>query len=204
MHKILNINPNNMKEFYIYSIGHGAKSMQDLMDELIKYDIKYLIDVRSKPFSKYYPHFNKETLINFFQKRDDIKYSWWGETIGGMPPAGWNCYTSDGKIDYDKMALNPIFINGVDRITNANAQCLKTAIMCSESEPQMCHRSKLIGRMLEDRGVEMQHIVRNKRGDIITKSQKTVFVEIVNDNTDLFSQFQDTHDIHLTSRKSYV
>lgn len=190
-----------MKEFYIYSIGHGAKSMQDIVDELIKYDIKYLIDVRSKPFSKYYPHFNKETLISFFQKRDDIKYSWWGETIGGMPPAEWNCYTSDRKIDYDKMALNPIFINGVDRIANANAKCLKTAIMCSESEPQMCHRSKLIGRMLQDRGVEMQHIIRNKRGDIITKSQKLVFVEIVNDNIDLFSQSQD---IHLTSKKSYV
>lgn len=188
-----------MADSYIYSIGHGAKTMQELLDELSKYNIQYLIDVRTKPYSKYYPHFNKEALLSFFSGRSDIRYSWWGETIGGLPPIDWHCYTPDGKVDYDKMAINPIFVAGVERIVNANAQCLKTAIMCSESEPQMCHRSKLIGKMLHDRGVEMQHIVRNKAGQIITKPQSSVFANIINENTDLFST-----DIHLTSRKPYV
>ena len=72
--------------------------------------------------------------------------------------------------------------------------------MCSESDPQMCHRSKLIGRMLNDRGVNVQHIMQNKRGDIIIKSQQNVFANIVNETLDLFSM---NSEVHLTSRNSY-
>lgn len=190
-----------MDNTYIYSIGHGGKTIQELVDELKKYDIQYLIDVRSKPFSKHYPHFNRDALMRVFSERSDITYSWWGDILGGLPPIGWNCYTIDGKIDYDKMSLNPIFITGINRLVNANAQCLKTAIMCSESDPHMCHRSKLIGRMLHERGIEVQHILRNKAGKIVTLSQNAVYTDIVNDNIDLFSQ---PHEVHLTSRKSYV
>ncbi len=177
--------------------------MEEIIEELKHYDIKYLIDIRSKPFSKYYPHFNKEALTNFFHFQNDIIYRWWGDTIGGLPPVEWKCHTTDGKIDYDKMAQHPIFISGVDRLVKANNQHCKTAIMCSESEPQMCHRSKLIGRMLEDRGIELQHIVRNKVGEIIVKPQSMVFTNIINEHLDLFSD-TDPIDIHLTSRNSYV
>jgi hypothetical protein len=31
--------------------------------------------------------------------------------------------------------------------------------MCSESEPEMCHRSKLIGQELIKRNISLQHIV---------------------------------------------
>lgn len=189
-----------MDESYIYTIGHGNKTMDELMKELNTYGIRYLIDVRSKPFSKYYPHFNKEALMYYFQLHKEIKYDWRGDKIGGLPPAEWNCYTVDGKIDYDKMALYPVFISGIEQIVKANDLKLKVALMCSESDPQMCHRSKLIGRMLNDRGVNVQHIMQNKRGDIIIKSQQNVFTNIVNETLDLFSM---NSEVHLTSRNSY-
>jgi hypothetical protein len=34
-------------------------------------------------------------------------------------------------------------------------------LLCSEEDPSQCHRHLLIGRVLRDRGVELQHI----RGD---------------------------------------
>lgn len=190
-----------MEESYIYTIGHGNKSMEELIKELNVYGIQYLIDVRSKPFSKYYPHFNKEALMFYFQTHKGIIYDWRGDRIGGMPPAEWNCYTVDGKIDYDKMSVYPVFVTGVEQIIKANDLKLKVALMCSESDPQMCHRSKLIGRMLADRGVNVQHIMLNKIGDVITKSQQNVFANIVNETLDLFSL---TNEIHLTSRNSYL
>lgn len=190
-----------MSKSNIYTIGHGAKSLDDLFEELLKFEIRYLIDIRSRPYSKYYPHFNKEALANVFKARVDINYSWWGDVLGGLPPADWNCYDADGKIDYDKLGMNPIFQSGIERIVNADKINCKVAMMCSEADPQMCHRSKLIGRMLENFNIEVLHIVRNKRGEIITKTQKVIFSEIVNEKLDLFSV---SSEIHLTSRNSYV
>jgi len=190
-----------MNKSNIYTIGHGAKSLDDLFEELFKFEIGFLIDIRSKPYSKYYPHFNKEALVNVFKARTDINYSWWGDILGGLPPADWNCYDTDGKIDYDKLGINPKFLSGIERIIKANEINCKVAMMCSEADPQMCHRSKLIGRVLGNYGIEVLHIVRNKRGEIIVKTQKAIFSEIVNEKLDLFSA---SSEIHLTSRNSYV
>ncbi|MBQ0087994.1 MAG: DUF488 domain-containing protein [Prevotellaceae bacterium] len=190
-----------MSEFYLYSIGHGNKSMDEFMSELQQFSIKYLIDVRSKPYSKYYPHFNKEQLITYFSAQD-IVYDWWGEMIGGLPPASWNCITSEGKVDYEKMSHNQTFIKGIERLVKANEKHCKTAIMCSESDPHICHRSKLIGKMLAERGVELQHIVLNKMGNAIIRPQSDIFTDIINDVRDLFSN--DIVNIKLTSVNAHV
>lgn len=189
------------EEYYLYSIGHGNKTIEEFIEELQKYSIQYLIDVRSKPYSKYYPHFNKEQLIIYFSSQN-IKYSWWGDKIGGLPPFSWNCHNSDGKVDYTKMSQHPIFISGIDRLVDANLKHCKTAIMCSESDPHLCHRSKLIGRMLSDRGIELQHIIRNKIGNTIVIPQSDVFTDIINDTRDLFSNNEE--EVQLTSRIAHV
>ena len=45
---------------HIFSIGHGNKDIKDLILELQSFDIEYLIDIRSKPYSKFFTHFNQE------------------------------------------------------------------------------------------------------------------------------------------------
>jgi uncharacterized protein (DUF488 family) len=37
----------------IFSIGHGNKTIEEFILELKSFDIQYLIDVRSIPYSKY-------------------------------------------------------------------------------------------------------------------------------------------------------
>ena len=47
---------------------------------------------------------------------------------------------------------------------------LNIAMMCSERKPEDCHRSRLIGRVLFENGIEIRHIDEN--GEI--KDQPTV------------------------------
>lgn len=143
---------------YLYSIGHGQKTFDQLIQELLSFDISFLIDVRSSPFSKWVPQFNRgviETSLN----GSTIKYAYLGDDIGGRP-INDSCYDEEGYFDYHKMALMPQFIKGLHRLISANEQHLKVAVMCSEANPSECHRSKLIGRELFfGAEIAMAHIV---------------------------------------------
>jgi uncharacterized protein (DUF488 family) len=153
----------------LYSIGHGTKTMEEFVEELLSFDIQFLIDVRSSPFSKWAPHFNKGTIEGWLKKAG-ITYAYMGDTIGGRPLNDM-CYDSEGYFDYKKMAMEPVFQQGLNRLVNANSQHYIVAIMCSESDPSECHRSKLIGRELYfNHDIEMQHIIAPNK----CQSQKTI------------------------------
>ena len=68
--------------------------------------------------------------------------------------------------------------------------------MCSESKPEECHRSKLIGQELLKKEISLKHIISNK----ISKSQETVMAELTKGKgtIDLFG-----NEIDLKSRKTY-
>ena len=46
----------------IYTIGYGARSVDELIATLRLYGIEYLIDVRSQPYSRHKPEFSKSAL----------------------------------------------------------------------------------------------------------------------------------------------
>ena len=186
-----------MTQSYLYSIGHGNKSIEELISTLRNYGITYLIDVRSKPYSKYYPQFNKEALMLSINATGDIHYGYMGDLIGGLPQDP-SCMTN-GKMDYEKMKRTTNFQTGLSRIMHANEMGLKTCVMCSEGNPAECHRSKLIGEALWEHGIIMQHIVKSKVGRYVIKSQIDVINEVVSNS--IVSLFGDTET--LTSRKTY-
>ncbi len=179
----------------IYSIGHGNKSMEQFIDELEAYNIKYLLDVRSKPFSKWKPEFNQEPLKAVLQKRG-ITYVFLGDQLGGRPD-DISCYDENGKIIYNIVKEKLFFKQGLQRLINANSKQIKLAIMCSCQNPEKCHRTKLIGVELEKKQVSLNHIISTTE----IKSQEFVIYEITKgiQETDLFGNIQS-----LTSRKSYL
>lgn len=182
-----------MEKTTIYSIGHGNKSLEEFISELKSFEIEYLLDIRSKPYSKWNPHFNRMPLEQEL-KANNITYVFVGDTLGGLPEDR-SCYV-DGKVVYDLIKTKPFFLEGLERLTTAHEKNIKLAIMCSESKPEECHRSKLIGQELLKHNISINHIVKNNR----TKSQITVMNELnkgVN-TTDLFGNEKD-----FTSRKSY-
>ena len=155
----------------LYSIGHGNKGIEQFIQELQSFDIQYLADVRSKPYSKWNPEYNQAPL-KVRMREAGITYMYMGDVLGGIPVDS-SCYT-DGHIDYSKMAEKETFIKGLQRLITANDKQINLAVMCSESEPSMCHRSKLIGQELMKRGIMMNHIV----GIGVVKSQQSIICEL--------------------------
>lgn len=189
-----------MQTSYLYSIGHGQKPFEELMEELLSFRIDYLIDVRSSPFSKWAPHFNRGVIEKLIRPTS-IRYAYMGDAIGGRPLDD-SCYDEDGFFDYHKMAQMPQFITGLHRLIDANYKHFRVAVMCSESNPAECHRSKLIGRELYfGPGIAMTHIIAPCR----SVSQSDIMTELDRGignwpNGDLFNQPQPPY---FKSRKAY-
>lgn len=183
-----------MNETTIYSIGHGNKKIEDFIKELKTFEIQFLLDIRSKPFSKWNPQFNQNEL-KFTLETNDIKYVFVGDTLGGLPDDR-SCYDYNRKVVYDLIKEKNFFKEGLERLTTANDKQIKLAIMCSESKPEECHRSKLIGQELLKKKISLKHIVSDK----LVKSQEMVMAELTKGKgtVDLFG-----NEIDFTSRKSY-
>lgn len=174
----------------LYSIGHGNKTIDKLIDELKSFNIKYLVDVRTKPYSRWNPHFNQDSLKAILKKHN-IGYLFLGREIGGLP-SDKSCYTEDGKIDYSLVKKKDFFQKGIDRLLLANNKKIAIATMCSETNPEECHRSKLIGKELLLKGIDTKHIL----GVDKIKKQSTI-------NSILFGLFANNEDFDLSSKKSY-
>ena len=150
-----------MTQIPIYTIGYGARDIDDFIAVLKAYHIGYLIDVRSKPYSRYKPDFSKDALEGYLQAQG-IRYIFMGDTLGGQPDDR-DCYV-DGKVVYELVKQKPFYQEGIGRLRQAYQQQLRVAIMCSEGKPEQCHRALLIGKTLvEDKSIDVAHIDENNR-----------------------------------------
>lgn len=174
----------------VLTIGYGGERTSEEFFELLgRYGVKYLVDVRTKPYSKFRPEFSKENL-EFLARRAGLVYVFMGDTLGGMP-ADLSCYT-DGKVDYTKVRKKEWFAKGIDRLEQGWRAGHRMAIVCAELEPERCHRSKLIGEALAARHVEIGHI--DEDGHVV--SQPAVLDRLTGGQGALF-------DTGMTSRKRY-
>jgi hypothetical protein len=149
----------------IYTIGHSNVPANKIVSLLKQYGIQVLVDVRSSPYSKYVPQFNREMFRSVLE-RDGLDYKFAGEYLGGRPkdPA---CYKNgqipNGRadflhlVDYPAVMTMDWYQKGIQRLLEI-ATGKPTAIMCSEEDPARCHRQHLISQTLLARGVEVLHI----------------------------------------------
>lgn len=139
----------------LLTIGHSNQRLDDFIRLLEQHGVMTLVDVRSAPYSRYNPQFNKETLARALQARD-IQYAYAGKFLGGRP-ADPNCYKSRHlpkesadylhEVDYPEVMKRDWFLKGIARLLEM-ADEQTTAIMCSEEDPSRCHRHHLIVRYL--------------------------------------------------------
>lgn len=173
----------------IYTIGYGSRDLQEFLDLLHRFEIKFLVDVRSVPVSRFKPSFSQDALHEALDQRG-IRYVFMGNLLGGRP-ADKECY-ANGKVDYAKVQATAAFHTGVQRLRIASAKGLSLCLMCSEGKPEECHRSKLIGRVLDSEGILVQHI--GSDGTLAT--QRQVMDRILGCQITMFEE-------PLLSRKSY-
>lgn len=140
----------------LLTIGYGnQRSFDDFVTLLLNHGINYLVDVRTKPFSKFRPEFSQEPLATNL-KRNGIVYVMLGDALGGRP-ADPSCYT-DGKVDYSKVREREWFVEELTRLETGWREGHRIAIMCAEAAPERCHRTKLVGEALVAQGVLVAHI----------------------------------------------
>ncbi|MBX3416926.1 MAG: DUF488 domain-containing protein [Pirellulaceae bacterium] len=151
----------------LYSIGHSNHEFAKFVELLQMHNIEVLVDVRSQPWSRYTPHFNREPLQNELT-RFGIRYLFMGDQLGGRP-VGDEFYDEQGHVLYYEFAKSENFLAGVERLKKGGEQ-FRVAMMCSEEDPSVCHRFLLVSRVLAEHGLEIQHI----RGDGRLESEQYV------------------------------
>ena len=139
----------------IFTVGHSNHSLEDFLALLAGHGVAVVADVRSAPYSRFIPQFNRDALAAALKARG-IDYLYLGRELGGRPddPA---CYEG-GRVRYERVARTSGFREGVARVVDA-AAASRVALMCAEKEPLDCHRTLLVARALDDRGMAVAHIL---------------------------------------------
>ena len=151
----------------LLSIGHSTHAIEVFVELLRGPGVGTVADVRTTPFSRFNPQFNRHPLERDLHAAG-IRYLLLGKELGGRP-AGDRFYDPEGHVLYGRMAESPTFESGLARLVE-RAERSRVAIMCSEENPSGCHRFLLVTRVLHDRGIEVAHI----RGDGSTQLTEDV------------------------------
>jgi uncharacterized protein (DUF488 family) len=138
----------------LFTIGHSTHSIERFISLLKQHEISALADVRSSPYSRYNPQFNKQALENSLRE-SGIAYVFLGKELGARSEDP-SCY-ENGRVVYGRLARTALFRTGLDRLKKGAADH-KVALMCAEKEPLDCHRTILVSRALDAEGMPISHI----------------------------------------------
>lgn len=141
----------------VYTIGHSNHSLEDFIKLLKKYSINCVADVRSDPFSRHYPQFNKENLKEFL-KKEGIEYLHFGKEFGARRTEN-ELLNSNGKVDFEKVRNTDEFRKGVERLKKGVEKGYIIALLCAEKDPAECHRFALVSVGLVKAGFSVEHIL---------------------------------------------
>ena len=119
------------------------------------HSITAICDVRSAPYSRMNPHFNRELLLDTLRKHG-IKYVFLGEELGARSNDP-TCYRN-GKVQYELLSKTTLFREGLERVKDGSKK-YRIALMCAEKDPLQCHRTILVARNLVEQGTPVQHIL---------------------------------------------
>ena len=138
----------------VLTIGHSTHAFEVFTGLLRRHRVSAVADVRSTPYSRFNPQFNREPLTEALEAAG-IRYVFLGRELGGRSddPA---CY-EDGRIRYERVAATESFKSGLARVVQGTAKH-RIALMCAEKEPLHCHRTLLVARALDAQGVDVAHI----------------------------------------------
>jgi uncharacterized protein (DUF488 family) len=140
----------------IHTIGHSRQSAERFVSLLRRHGIERVVDVRSRPYSRWAPHFRKSELAGSLAA-NGIDYVFLGQELGGRPE-GEEYYDSRDRVDYQRRARALDFLAGLERLVELAREKV-TAILCAEGEPRRCHRRTLIAPELVRWGIPVLHIL---------------------------------------------
>ncbi|MCA9538289.1 MAG: DUF488 domain-containing protein [Myxococcales bacterium] len=154
----------------LFSLGYGQRDLRALVEQLRAHGVHYVVDVRSSTWSSHRPEFCREALRTDLGVHG-LRYVYMGDQLGGRPSDPESL--TDGRVDYRKVRNRPFFAHGLDRLQRAVDQGYRLCLLCAESDPTGCHRARLIGPALAERGIDLQHLLAD--GTVRPQSTLPVF-----------------------------
>lgn len=143
----------------LHTIGHSTHAIEDFLGLLRQHQIALLVDVRSYPSSKRWPHFNQEALRESVE-RVGIEYQWL-KGLGGRRRSvvesindGWEHSAFRAYADYIATAEGQAALSELIEL----AATKRSANMCSEGLWWQCHR-RIISDYMMVREWEIVHIM---------------------------------------------
>lgn len=144
----------------LYTIGHSIYEIEDFIKLLQNNNINTIVDVRSTPYSKFAPQYNKE-LLKQYLKQNAICYIYMGDTLGARYEDK-NLLFDDGKVNFKKVQETKNFQDGIVRLERGIEKGYNISLMCSEKEAFDCHRFGLISEFLSKISINVNHIYPDK------------------------------------------
>jgi uncharacterized protein (DUF488 family) len=144
----------------VWTVGHSNHDLEAFAALVQRHQIAHLLDIRSHPYSRFAPHFNREELQTAMEAHG-IRYLFLGLALGGRPRRE-DQLDATGHALYGRMAQEPAFTDAIDQLLQGASE-RRLALLCSCGEPRDCHRRLLVGKVLCDRGSELRHILPDGR-----------------------------------------
>jgi len=141
----------------LYTIGHSNHKIEDFINLLKQHEITCVADVRSAPYSRHSPQFNRESLA-LVLKAAKIEYMYLGKELGARRVDDYACDLS--KASFEQIAKTEEFKAGIRRLIASTLEH-RVALMCAEKEPLECHRSILVCRHLKEYNLCIMHILQD-------------------------------------------
>lgn len=141
----------------IFTIGYSAFEIDDFIKVLKANKITNLVDVRSKPFSEFYPNFNSQNLKKNLNS-ENISYENMVAEFGARQE-NKDFFAKEGYLDFEKFSQSEQFKSGIETLKNGLNLGGKIVLMCAEKDPISCHRSILIAKSLKNENIEVLHIM---------------------------------------------
>lgn len=141
----------------IYTIGHSTMRIDEFIMLLKKHMVTALVDVRSSPYSRHNPQFNRDKFEDSL-KDHGIKYIFMGDALGARSDNP-SCHEG-GRVFYARLAEQAEFKKALDRIQEGSKE-YRIALVCAEKEPLDCHRTILVAEELRKKGMDIVHILHD-------------------------------------------
>lgn len=140
----------------VLTIGYGRVGIDVVLERLRSHRVTHVADVRSAPYSRGRPEFNRSNLEAVLEAAG-IGYVFLGRELGGRP-GDPDCYTSEGRVDYGIVADREWFRSGLERVRRGVSLGLRICLLCGEAKPETCHRTRLVSEALVRAGITVSHV----------------------------------------------
>lgn len=175
----------------VYTIGHSNHPVDAFLALLKQHRIDAVADVRSAPYSRRHPQYRRENLKAALHEAG-VHYVFLGRELGARSEDP-SCYI-DGKVQYDRLANTALFRSGLERVIDGAGE-YRIALMCAEKEPLDCHRTILVARELERRGLDVVHILAGGTLETHKTAVERLAKAVVKPAGDLFPERGEIEDL---------